>query len=355
MKHSFILIFLFNVYSLSAQLQTSIGWQTPEQLVQDILFDYAVDISNVNYTGSIEAIGTFNGVNTTLGIDRGVIMTTGAIATDSGGPHGPNDQPDAGIDNLESGFAPLSNLTGIGTFNAAVLECDFVAISDTVKLEFIFGSDEYPEFVNSQFKDAFAFFISGPGITDTLNIALVPGTSQAIDINSINNGQSNNGPCTFCVYYNFNGNGDTQPHNNDSQYIQYDGFTTPLTAFSEVEPGETYHLTIAIADGGDGIYDSGLFLKTNNLESSLSNYEKSNQIKVYPNPNQGSFILEDLSAEEIKYIEVFGSDGKRILFDLEQLNDSELRINIKQTVPGVYWVKIITEEGNFYSTKFVID
>jgi hypothetical protein len=165
-------------------------------------------------------------------------------------------------------------------------------------------------------------------------MALIPGVGQAVNINSINNGPSNNG---------------------DPHYIQYDGFTTALTAISLVQPGETYHLTIAIAYGGDGIYDSGIFLKTNNLQSNLSKYDKSHGIKVYPNPNKGRFVLENRAQEDIRAIEVIGSDGRTLDFNLEQLNDEELKMNIEDASPGVYWIKLITEEGAFYSTKFVID
>lgn len=355
MKYCLILFFALNLFTVNAQLQTTVGWQTYDQLLEDLLVDYATDISNVTYNGLAEAVGTFNAVNTTLGIDRGVIMTTGTIAETSDGPHGPNDQPNAGLDNWQPSYDPLTQLAGVNTFNAAVLECDFVAISDTVKLEYIFGSDEYPEFVGSQFNDVFALFISGPGITDTVNMALIPGSSLEVNINTVNNGPSNNGPCNFCVYYNFNGNGDTQPHNGDSQYIQYDGFTAPLTAYSVVQPGETYHLTIAIADGSDGIYDSGIFLKTNNLESNLPNYDKTKRIKLYPNPNHGSFFVENITEQKIDNIEVFGADGKQIAFDIEKIDESASKIIIKQPTTGVYWVKIISEDGEFYSEKFVLE
>ena len=166
---------------------------------------FGVEVSNVTYSGSLEAIGKFNGSVTTLGIDEGIIMTTGTIADVEAGPHGPNDLTNAGVDNAMPGYPPLSNLFEISTFNASVLEFDFVSISDTVQLEYIFGSEEYPEYINTQFNDVIAFFISGPGINGVRNMALIPNTSLEVNINSINNGQSNSGPCNYCIYYNFNG------------------------------------------------------------------------------------------------------------------------------------------------------
>lgn len=267
MKFLLIILSLSFVCSLSAQLQTN-GGQTPNQLIQNVLLGTGVDVSNVFYSGSVNAIGSFDASNTTLGLDEGVIMTTGTIANNADGPHGPNDKADAGLNNDETGYGQLTNLVGTDTYNAAILEFDFVPYSDTVKFEYIFASEEYPEYVNSEFNDVFAFFISGPGIDEgTKNMAIIPGTNQPVAINNVNNGQSNNGPCSNCDYYTNNGDGNTAPYNTDAHYVQYDGYTVPLQAVSAVECGETYHLIIAIADVGDEFWDSGIFLKANSLTS----------------------------------------------------------------------------------------
>lgn len=279
MRFLITIFFIFSLCSTQAQLQTN-GGQSPNQLVQNVLLGPGVDVSNIFYSGSASAIGRFNAANTNLGIDEGIIMTTGTIANSADGPHGPNDQPNAGVDNGVSGYGQLTNLVGTSTYNATILEFDFVPYSDTVKFEYVFGSEEYPEFVGTQFNDVFAFFISGPGIPGgSKNMAIIPGTTQPVAINNVNNGPSNSGPCTNCAYYVNNGNGSNSPYNGSSQYVQYDGFTTPLTAVSKVECGETYHLIIAIADVGDGIYDSGIFLAANSLTSEQPvtvDYELSN-------------------------------------------------------------------------------
>ena len=57
-------------------------------------------------------------------------------------------------------------------------------------------------------------------------------------------------------------------NNNGGTTIQYDGFTTVLTAEADIVCNETYHLIIAIADVGDGIYDSGVFLEANSFTAS---------------------------------------------------------------------------------------
>lgn len=91
------------------------------------------------------------------------------------------------------------------------------------------------------------------------------------------------------------------------------------------------------------------------LNASLSEFEELNQIKVYPNPNQGSFIISYQEGQQIKNLKVISADGRTLEYDLEKLNNSESRVNLKQTIPGIYWIKLITENGEFYSSKFVID
>ena len=62
-----------------------------------------------------------------------------------------------------------------------------------------------------------------------------------------------------CAYYVDNCGGTT---------VQYDGFTVPLLAKASVIPCSTYHVKLVIADVGDGIYDSGVFLEENGIECS---------------------------------------------------------------------------------------
>jgi gliding motility-associated-like protein len=272
-----VLIFLTVTLTLQgkvdyAQLTTSTA-QSPAQLVTNTLVGNGVAVSNVVYTGHSEAIGSFNGASTNLGLGSGILLTTGTVLNSGGvlgsaqGPHGPNDEASAGLDNGQAGYSLLTNLAGADTYNAAILEFDFIPNSDTVRFRYVFGSEEYPEYVDGGFNDAFAFFISGPGIGGTQNMALIPGGGGIVAIDNVNNGSTNTGPCKNCAFYVNNGTGSTAPQNASDFYIQYDGFTSVLEAVSKVQCGETYHLIIAIADAGDGAYDSGIFLEANSLSS----------------------------------------------------------------------------------------
>jgi gliding motility-associated-like protein len=252
-----------------AQITTSS--LTTAQYVQNVLLGPGVTASNITFTGLARQIASFTSTPTgSLGLNRGVYLTTGTAYTGAGanniGPTGPS----SGFQSVDNGGAGDTFLDGIvggfltGTNDAAALEFDFVPQSDTVRFRYIFGSEEYNDYVNSV-NDAFAFVLSG--VTTTLaatNIALIPGTTTPITINDVNNGpagvgQASSGPCTNCTYYRDNVNG--------SVNCVYDGLTTVLTAKAGVQCGETYHIKIVIADASDGIYDSGVFLEAGSFSS----------------------------------------------------------------------------------------
>ncbi len=247
------LIILFTFYSAQAQLTVN-STMTPTQLVQNVLLGSGVTASNITYNGSPLAIGSFNGSTSNIGLSAGVILASGDINT----AIGPNNSGSAGSSLGESSDPDLDLISGNTTYDRAVLEFDFVPTSDTVKFRYVFGSEEYMEFVNGGVNDAFGFFISGPGITgiysnNSKNIALIPGTTTPVTIDNVN--------------ANLNGAYYFDNENPPGLTIQYDGFTVPLTAISQVQCGETYHIKIAIADAGDAVWDSGVFLEAGSFSS----------------------------------------------------------------------------------------
>ena len=273
MRLLFVIILIFS-HGAFGQLTTSTA-QGPAALVQNVLLGNGVTVSNINYTGAPSAIGSFTANGTNLGLTNGIIMTTGTVVNNGSGPHGPNNQSNAGVDNQRPGYPLLGQQIqgNPSTYNAAILEFDFIPYSDTVRFRYVFASEEYPEYVNTAFNDVFAFFISGPGISGQKNMALIPGTNTPVAINNVNNGNPTNGSgATNPAYY--------VDNSNPNSFIQYDGFTKVLEAVSKVQCGKTYHLIIAITDVGDGIFDSGIFLEANSLSSKTpveASYVLSNQ------------------------------------------------------------------------------
>jgi hypothetical protein len=226
--------------------------------IAQTLLGPGVTISNAAINCTSNAYGIFSGGLANLGLNEGIVLTSGS-AFDL---IGPNTSPSQSTDNLAPGDPELDVLTTSPTFDACFISFDFVPTCDSIVFDYVFGSEEYPEFVNSQFNDVFAFFISGPGITGTQNIAEVPGALIPVEINNVNDGYAADcpdilpGPCMNCQYYVNNCTGNT---------LQYDGHTTALAAVAAVISGQSYHLKIAIADAGDPVYDSGVMLETKSL------------------------------------------------------------------------------------------
>ncbi len=240
-----------------------------QQLVNSILPGNGITISNISFTGDSVAIGTFDAKCSTLGLDSGLVLASGYVTT----ALGPNTSSSAGSDLGLNGDLQLTALSGMQTYDAAVLEFDIVPQYDTIQFRYVFGSEEYPEYVN-QYNDVFAFFVNGPKPGGSsyvnANIALVPGTTDVpVSINTINNGISDNGPCQNCEYY----------ITNLSNELELDAYTTVLTASFIAIPGASYHLKIAIADALDHVYDSDVFLEKGSFSSPSGNVSLSGQVE----------------------------------------------------------------------------
>lgn len=270
----------------SAQLTTSTAL-TPAQLVTNVLLGPGVIASNIVYTGAPDAIGQFNGGLTgtiTLGIDSGVCMTTGTVLNNGMGPQGPNNSTGAGTDNLQPGDAYLTTVAGANTFNAAILEFDFIPMADSVKFNYVFGTEEYMEYVSGGFADVFAFVLSGVTVPlAPTNIALIPSTTTPVTALNVN---ANVNPQFY-----------VDNENPPGTCAQYDGFTTVLRAQYPVQCGETYHIRLAIADALDGIVDAGVFLEAGsfttgqvNLATEIS-YGSNNDSTLYEGCGQACIIL----------------------------------------------------------------
>jgi gliding motility-associated-like protein len=293
-----LLVALFWTFAICVSAQLTVDNSVDATTaIEDILLGEGVTAFGITSTGDGNQIGSFNGINSNLGLDGGVILATG----DVGVAPGPNNSGSSSLGGGNSGASDpdIVLLNPSNSFNdCVVLEFDFVATGDSVKFNYVFASEEYPEFANSSYNDTFGFFLSGAGISgpysnNAVNIAQIPGTSTAVSINNLNNGTTGTGgPCEYCEFYIHNGTGGSAPQNTDNTVIQYDGFTTVMTAESQVQCGETYHIKIAIADAGDTGYDSAVFLEAGSFTS--------NQIEV-------DLQIVDISANDSTLFEGCGS------------------------------------------------
>jgi len=241
-----------------AQLEVN-GSVSAEELAQ-LLVGEGVVISNVDLNCPDGAFGSFNGVNSNLGLGSGILLTSGNIDN----AVGPNDSGGASTSLGTPGDPDLDLITAGGTNDACVLEFDFIPFDDELTFNYVFGSEEYLEYVGS-FNDGFALLISGPGIVGQQNIALIPGTPTPVTINNVNDVANS-------AYYVNNGSG--SPVDPEST-VQYDGFTVVLTATATVIPCQTYHLKIAVADALDTALDSGVFIEEGSLSTNFISVEAS--------------------------------------------------------------------------------
>jgi hypothetical protein len=239
---SYLLILLPAHPSLAVST-TNLNSTTPLALAQ-MLAGPGITVSNVTFTGANVAGGSFTGgIADGIGIASGVILSSGNIANAAG----PNTDDGITTVNGTAGDTDLNVIVGSPhtTFDAAVLQFDFVPTAGTVTFRYVFASDEYNEFVG-QFNDVFAFYVDGQ------NVALIPGTSTPVAINTVNLSSNssfykNNDPSDLGIPTPFG--------------TQFDGFTTVLTATVTLTPNMSHHIKLAIADTDDEILDSAVFLE----------------------------------------------------------------------------------------------
>jgi hypothetical protein len=334
---------------------------TPQSLVTNVLLGTGVTVTNITCNCTPGAYSFFDGNNSNIGIAGGVLLTTGRARI----AIGPNNSPSAGVDNgVVLTDSQLISIDPNATHDPCILEFDFVPDSSHIQFKYVFGSEEYNDYVNSTFNDVFGFFLTGPGILNpNNNIALIPLTTIPIAINNVNNGYSapntaSAGPCNHCQYFYDNLNGTT---------IQYDAFTTVLTASATVTPNLTYHIKLAVADASDGVYDSGVFLQcgsftscegcgnqactmltnTSNLAFAISD------LAVYPNPVGDvlniSFSSKLDNAGEAIVTNMIGQEIYKQTLD-RSMNQ---QISTKQLKDGIYLLQIRC--GNeLVNRKFIV-
>ncbi len=206
---------------------------------------------SVVYAGAPMASGLFTGgMASGMGMDAGVILTSGNAALAQGG----NTTDTATGANGLAGDMDLNAMLPAGrvTCDATVLEFDFTSPAGTLFFNYVFASDEYNEYVNTSYNDVFGIFLDGS------NVALIGGTDTAVSIDTVNGG----GPA-----FGTNASHPELFHNNDLDDggpffdFSYDGFTHVFGAEIPNLAAGTHHVKFAIADTGDALVDSALFIQ----------------------------------------------------------------------------------------------
>jgi hypothetical protein len=310
--------------------------------ISSFLTGYGITISNTIVNCHPNGVGYFAASNNNLGIVSGLALTTGSIF-DLPGPN----TNFASTNNSYPGDAAFNSVSApYTTFDACILEFDCVPAYDTLYFNFIFGSEEYPEFVNTGFNDAFAIFISGPSIVGGMqNIAYIPNTYTPITINNVNAGMNSQ-------YFVDN----TLPNNGNEP--SYDGFTTNIQATIPVVPQATYHMKIGVADASDEIYDCGVFLQGGsfrtmdpNLTTGIKETADYN-VLAYPQPANDviHFSFGNASMQNAA-VNIYNSIGE--LVSSEKIDDITYAYNTSSLAEGVYYAQFMVN-GSMHTKKFVV-
>ncbi|MFA8449729.1 MAG: choice-of-anchor L domain-containing protein [Bacteroidales bacterium] len=241
-------------------------------------------VKNISFKGKPYMFARFE-QGDSIGFKRGIIMSSGL----SDSLIGPNNNKSFSYETKTIGEPDLELLSkGLPSIDPAVIEFDFIPQSTSLKFKYIFGSEEYNEFVGDQFTycDAFGFFVSGPGIdgaftNKAINIAKFEDSEDYISIKTLNCGYQPNfkspppfeGPnCDFLIWNNkFN------DHPNGKAFPEFDAYTLPMEAKAKLIPCKIYHLKLAVSDIKDYANDSGVFLEAGSFDFGKLNSKVINQ------------------------------------------------------------------------------
>ncbi len=261
---AFLLLGLMSSQGYYGQLVITNQGGTAQDIV-DAMVGFGLDVSNATISCPSDSYGTFtNGETTCANIPSGVLLSTGNL-NNIGLPAGTQDFSPNFSEQMD-GNGPfgtscndpeLLSLEPLAQYDCCILEFDVIPTCNTLLIRFVFGSEEYPEYVNSSFNDAFGFFVTGTNPTganyNNTNVATLPDNVTIVSVDNVS-------PFTNPAFY-INNAGCTN--------IALDGLTTVLTREIEVIPCESYHFKLAIADAGDPIYDSGVFIDFLECENAI--------------------------------------------------------------------------------------
>jgi gliding motility-associated-like protein len=285
---------------------------TANVLVGNVLVGNGIQTQNIKFTGHNRAMALFeNGDDADLGLDKGIILSTGIAAE----AKGPNNSDKHETDLKWPGNKILDDIAGgASTVDAAVLEFQFKPQTEEIEFKYIFSSEEYLEWVGSTFNDVFGFFISGPGITGEQNVAKIPGSTLEVSINNVNHK-------TNSQYFEHN----NDPTSKKFQNLQHDGQTVVLKANLKLQACQWYTIKLAIADVSDAAKDSWVFIGSKSFKHKTG-------------------IGADTSFCSSDFVQTLdaGHPSRQVLWST---GEKTQQIQVKGY--GKYWVEVFTQCGSF--------
>ncbi len=255
----FILLFGFSTNTYSQYITVSENLTINQLVVEKLINNPCAQISNISVsgigTGGNESYGYFTSGTSNFPFADGIILCTGTAISAVGPNTSILSQNNPALSWL--GDEDFRIALGVSSsIDATIMEFDFRPIANNISFEYIFSSEQYlsnPSSNQCVFTDGFVFLLKEANTSNPYqNLALVPGTILPVTVNNVR------GPGTICPTANeqfFDAfNGSEHPTN-------FNGQTKTLVAASNVTAGTLYHIKIVIADQGNNLYDSAIFLK----------------------------------------------------------------------------------------------
>ena len=219
----------------------------PSALSSALNGGHGVTVTGSSVSGDPAQFGTFSGgPSSGIGFSSGVILSTGR-ALDAEGPNG--------SDSTTSTFARPGAGPNPGG-DAAILDISFTTTTGALYFNYVFASEEFNEFANSQFNDGFLALLNGLTLAD--NIAIVPGTTEPVSVNSVNGGNPLGTAASNPGHFINNDRSDGGPFFD----IEYDGFTEVFSAEATgLDVAAEHTISLIIQDVPDTLTDSAVFLQ----------------------------------------------------------------------------------------------
>lgn len=221
------------------------------QMAQEI-FGEGVTVVSASYSGDSRSSGIYtNGDAVSPGVtpaDTGVILSTGRLTDFTNGWGQANQDNNTSSDTRGiNNDAQFNALAGTRTYDASILDVDFIPDGDMMSLQFVFASDEYPEYAGTIYNDIVGVWVNGQPV----QLAVGNGNTAVGNVNQTSNEN---------LYVD----------NTSSQYnTEMDGFTVTMTLKIPVIAGELNSIRIGIADVTDATYDSALLIAGNSAQTAL--------------------------------------------------------------------------------------
>ncbi|MEL6883380.1 MAG: Hint domain-containing protein [Pseudomonadota bacterium] len=277
------------------------------------IFGDGVTVVSASYTGDIDSAGIYSdGDATSPGVtpsDTGVILSTGN-AEDFTNSNGTSNQSNSTSTNTsgQNNNSDFNAEANARTYDASYLDVDFIPTGNVMTMQFVFSSEEYPEFQNSIYQDFVGVWVNG----QIVDMDVGDGDTDPGNVNTTNN---------INMYVD---------NSNDDYNTEMDGFTITLTLTMVVDPGVVNSIRIGIADVADNQYDSNLLIAGDSVQTSL--VAISDDVNVYPDGTTSFNVLANDVAPATSTLTITHINGQPVSYDPVSGTGTTVTLPTGQTV-----------------------